>query len=48
MVDDVLPSSLINSNVNLRWKHRKSKDLKHAPWLTTLWRYMGVLEHFWC
>jgi hypothetical protein len=29
--DDTLPSSLIDSNVNLKWKQRKSKELKHAP-----------------
>jgi hypothetical protein len=34
---DALPSSLINSNVSLRRKQRKSTELGHAPWLITLW-----------
>jgi hypothetical protein len=34
---DELPSSLINSNVNMRWKQRKNKELGHAPWLAALW-----------
>jgi hypothetical protein len=34
---DALPSSLIDSNENLKWKQRKSKKLGHAPWLVTLW-----------
>jgi hypothetical protein len=28
---DVLPSSLIDSNVNLKWNQRKSKELRHVP-----------------
>jgi hypothetical protein len=27
---DVLPSSLIDSNVSLKWKQRKSKESKHV------------------
>jgi hypothetical protein len=34
---DAVPSSLIASNVNLRWKQWKDKELGHAPWLVTLW-----------
>jgi hypothetical protein len=33
---DAFPSSLINSNVSMEWKQRKSKELGHAPWLVTL------------
>jgi hypothetical protein len=33
---DVLPTPFIDSNVNLRWKQRKSKELRHAPWLVAL------------
>jgi hypothetical protein len=29
-------SSLIDSNVNLKWKQRKNKELGHALWLATL------------
>jgi hypothetical protein len=36
-VDDALPSSWINSNMSLKWKQRKSKELGHVPWLATLW-----------
>jgi hypothetical protein len=32
-----IPNSLIDSNVSLRWKQWKSKELGHAPWLVTLW-----------
>jgi hypothetical protein len=28
---DALPSSLINSNVSLKWKQWKSKELGHTP-----------------
>ncbi len=28
---DVLPTSFIDSNVSLRWKQRKSKELGHVP-----------------
>jgi len=28
---DTLPSSLIDSSVNLKWKQQKSKELGHAP-----------------
>jgi len=34
---DALSSSLIDSNVSLRRKHRKSKELRHAAWFATLW-----------
>jgi hypothetical protein len=34
---DVLPSSLIDSNVSLKWKQRKSKKSKHAFWFVALW-----------
>jgi hypothetical protein len=27
---DMLPSSLIDANVSLKWKQRKSKELGHA------------------
>jgi hypothetical protein len=36
-VSDVLPSSLIDSNVSLRWKQRKSKKLGCTPSLATFW-----------
>ncbi len=36
-VIDALPTSFIDSNVSLRWKQQKSKELRHAPWLATLW-----------
>jgi hypothetical protein len=35
--DNTLPSSLIDSNVNIKWKQRKSKELGHVPWFVTLW-----------
>jgi hypothetical protein len=34
---DALPSSLINSNMNLRWKQQENKKLGHVPWLAALW-----------
>jgi hypothetical protein len=37
LASDVLPSSLIDSNVNLKRNQRKSKKLGHAPWFTALW-----------
>ncbi len=33
--------SLIDSNVRLKWRQRKIKELKHAPWLATLWGVEG-------
>jgi hypothetical protein len=30
---DAFPSSLIYSNVNPRWTHRKNEELGYAPWL---------------
>jgi hypothetical protein len=33
---DALPTPFIDSNVNLRWKQQKSKELGHIPWLETL------------
>jgi hypothetical protein len=30
-MDDALPSSLIDSNVSLRWKQQKDQKLEHAP-----------------
>jgi hypothetical protein len=36
-VFDALSSSLIDSNVNMKWKQWKSKELGHAPWLVALW-----------
>jgi len=36
LVFDVLPSSLIDSNVNLRWKQQKNKESGHPPWLAAL------------
>jgi hypothetical protein len=41
---DTLPSSLLDSNVSLKWKHRKNKELGHALWLVALWGYKGMLE----
>jgi hypothetical protein len=35
-IGNALPSSLIDSNVSLRWKQQKSKELGHDPWLVTL------------
>jgi len=35
---DALPSSLIDSNVSLKWKQQKGKELGHAPWLAPLWK----------
>jgi hypothetical protein len=34
---DALPSSLIDSNVSLKWKWWKDKKLKHVHWLAALW-----------
>ncbi len=34
---EVLPSSLMDSNMSLKLKQQKSKELGHAPWLATLW-----------
>jgi len=31
MVCDALPSSLVDSNVSLNWKQRKSQELGHTP-----------------
>jgi hypothetical protein len=28
---DELPNSLMDSNVSMKWKHQKSKELGHAP-----------------
>ncbi len=33
---DMLPSSLIDSNVSLKRKQRKSEELRHVPWLVAL------------
>jgi hypothetical protein len=38
---DALPSSLIDSNVNLKRNQQKSMELGHAPWLATLWGVEG-------
>jgi hypothetical protein len=35
LVIDALPSSLIDSNVNLRSKQRKDKELGHVPGFAT-------------
>jgi hypothetical protein len=35
--NDALPTSFIDSNVNLRQKQWKSKESGHALWLATLW-----------
>jgi hypothetical protein len=35
---DVLPTSFSNSNVSLRWKQWKSKELKHTSWFATFWK----------
>ncbi len=40
-MNDALPSSLMDSNVSLNWKQRKSKESGHAPWLVALWRVEG-------
>jgi len=40
-VSDAPPSSLMDSNVNLNWKQRKSKEPGHAPWLIALWGVKG-------
>jgi hypothetical protein len=40
----MLPSSWIDFNVSLKWKHRKSKELGHTPWLVALSGVEGVLE----
>jgi hypothetical protein len=34
---DAPPSSLIDSNVGLKWKQQKSKELEHTPWLVAFW-----------
>jgi len=34
---DVLPSSLMDSNVNLNSKQHKSKESGHAPWFAAFW-----------
>jgi hypothetical protein len=44
MLYDVLPSSLIDSNMSLKWKQQKNKELGHTPSLTTLWGLRSVLE----
>jgi hypothetical protein len=36
LAHDVISSSLIDSNVSLKLKQQKNKELGHAPWLTTL------------
>jgi hypothetical protein len=28
---DMFPGSLIDSNINLKWKQQKNKESKHAP-----------------
>jgi hypothetical protein len=33
---DALPSSLIDSNMSLKLKHRKNKESRHAPWFATI------------
>jgi hypothetical protein len=35
--NDAFPSSLINSNVSLKWKQQENKELGHTPWLVTFW-----------
>jgi hypothetical protein len=37
IISDALPCSLVDSIESLKWKQWKSKELGHAPWLTTLW-----------
>ncbi len=34
--NDALPTLFIDSNVNLKWKQRKSKELGHAPLFAAL------------
>jgi len=31
LICDLLPSSLMDSNVSLNWKQQKNKELEHAP-----------------
>jgi hypothetical protein len=35
---DVLPNSLMDSNVSLNWKQRNNKESGHVPWLIALWK----------
>jgi hypothetical protein len=35
--DDAFPNSLMDSNVSLNRKQRKSKESGHAPWFVALW-----------
>ncbi len=34
---DTFSSSIIDSNVSIRWKQRKEKELRHVFWFTTFW-----------
>jgi hypothetical protein len=43
---DVLPNSLMDSNVNLNWKQQKSEESQHAPWFVTFWRGRGACWSF--
>jgi hypothetical protein len=36
-ISDMLPSSLIDSNVSFKWKQWKNKELGHILWLVALW-----------
>jgi hypothetical protein len=33
----VLYHPWLDSNVSMKWKHWKSKELGHAPWFVALW-----------
>jgi hypothetical protein len=37
VVCDMLPNYSIDSNVSMKWKQWKSKELGHIPWLVALW-----------
>ncbi len=43
-LDDAPPSSLIDSNVNMRQNIGRVRSWGHAPWLVALWGQRGVLE----
>jgi hypothetical protein len=41
IIIDMLPTSFIDSNVSLKKKQRKNKELGHVPWLVALWGVEG-------
>jgi hypothetical protein len=37
MRNDALLSSLIDSNVNMKWNIERVRNQGHTPWFATLW-----------